>query len=426
MDPNAVVSPSHASEAPAPGDGGGLILETTEALAEFLAQLPPPGPGRRCAVDTEADSLHSYKEKLCLIQFGCAGQFAIIDPLRIKDLTPLLDFLKSAEIWMHGADFDMSLFKRTFDWVPEIVYDTQVAARLVGHRQFGLAILVEKVFGVVLSKQSQRANWGRRPLMPQMVEYAINDVRYILPMADILIRQLDEKGRRDWFLQSCRAARDAVMNRQPPDQEEAWRITGWGVLQPKGLAALRALWHWRNGEAEKLDRPAFKVINNEPLLGYAQKFQEDARAELPERFPMGARRRFHTALDAVRKMSPEEWPKRRIHLRVNKAPEAEPRFDHLRQHRDKVGLELDIEGSLVASRNVMEEVAADLTIKPNLLPWQLAFMQSAIDELPGIQPSEEPRGGGGRGRRGGRGGGGENRGQRDQTAPAAPPAPAAE
>ena len=135
-----------------------VIVESTEALVDFLGSLPDSKGDRRCAVDTEADSLHSFREKLCLIQFSCAGRHAIIDPLKIGDLTPLLQFLESAEIWMHGADFDMSLFKRTFDLVPSTVLDTQTAARLCGFRQFGLAHLVHEIFGVSLSKQSQRAN----------------------------------------------------------------------------------------------------------------------------------------------------------------------------------------------------------------------------------------------------------------------------
>src|SRR5690606_4842203 len=114
----------------------------------------------RCAVDTEADSLHCFREKLCLIQFSAAERHVIIDPLKISDLSPLLEYLKTAEVWMHGADFDMSLFKRTFDFVPPVVLDTQTAARLCGFRQFGLAHLVQEIFQVSLSKQSQRANWA--------------------------------------------------------------------------------------------------------------------------------------------------------------------------------------------------------------------------------------------------------------------------
>ena len=368
-----------ADQSLAPFDG--LIIETDEALASFLDAFPPTASVRRIALDTEADSLHSFREKLCLIQFSSGTTHAVIDPLKIGNLQPLLGFLDRSELWMHGADFDMSLFRRTFGIVPSRILDTQVAARLCGHRQFGLAHLVQQVFGVVLSKQSQRADWGKRPIKRQMLEYAINDVRYILELADILLARLSELGRLDWFYQSCTAARDAVINRPPPDQEEAWRINGWGNLQPKGLAALRALWQWRLREAERLDRPPFKVINNEPLLEMAMQFQEGHPPELPSRFPHPPRRRFQQALDSVRKMAPEEWPKRRIHRGEPKIPEAEPRFDHLKAHRDKIGASLDIEGALIASRNVLEEIARDGRENGQLLPWQFTLMEPAIATL---------------------------------------------
>jgi ribonuclease D len=380
-----------AAAASAHSTGGGLVLETRSALEDFLAALPPPGSRRPCAIDTEADSLHSFREKLCLIQFSCAGEHAIIDPLKIKDLGPLLDFLKDSEVWMHGADFDMSLFKRTFDFVPPRVLDTQVAARLCGCRQFGLAHLVNELFGVSLSKQSQRANWGRRPLAPQMIDYALNDVRYVLPLADQLTTRLREMNRIDWFEQSCRAARDAVLQRQPPDTEEAWRITGWGNLQPRGLAALRAIWQWRHLEAERLDRPAFKVLNSEALLDLATKFQAGGLPELPARFPHPVRRRFHQTLETVRKMTPDQWPRRRLSRRAPRVPEAEPRFDHLKAHRDRVANALGLESALIASRGVMEEIAQDASAALQLLPWQLGLMDDALKALDAVPQRTDHR-----------------------------------
>jgi ribonuclease D len=372
--------------APSSGSGTPLddspIIETTESLVAYLEALPAsPGGRHRCAVDTEADSLHSYKEKLCLIQFTCAERHVIIDPLRVGDLTPLLHFLRDAEVWMHGADFDMSLFRRTFDFVPPTVLDTQTAARLVGFRQFGLAHLLQEVFSVTLSKQSQRADWGRRPLPPVMVEYALNDVRYILPLADRLLGQLAEARRVDWFHQSCAAAREHVLNRVPPDGEEAWRVTGWGNLQPRGLAALRALWHWRNGEAERLDRPAFKVINNEPLLEMAQAFQNGQMPQLPPRFPPPARRRFQQALEAVDTLPPDQWPKRLLRKRTSRHPEAERRFDHLKGHRDRLASDMNLDGSLIASRATLEEIAQNIEAQPQLLPWQQHLLLPAVEAL---------------------------------------------
>lgn len=291
---------------------------------------------------------------------------------------------------MHGADFDMSLFKRTFDFVPPRVLDTQVAARLCGHRQFGLAHLVKEMFDVALSKQSQRANWGRRPLAPQMVEYAINDVRYILPLGASLLARLGEINRLEWFQQSCQAARDTVLQRQPPDIEEAWRVTGWGNLQPRGLAALRALWQWRNQEAERLDRPAFKILNNEPLLEMARAFQEGRNPTLPPRFPHPARRRFLFALETVARMPADQWPRKRFTKKQPKVPEAESRFDFLKAHRDRIASDLNLENALIAPRSVLEEIAQDLGAASQLLPWQHKLMDQALSGLPDIRAAGGP------------------------------------
>jgi ribonuclease D len=366
-----------------PADG--LIIESHEDLVNFLDQLPHPADSLvRCAVDTEADSLHSFKEQLCLIQFSCADKYAIIDPLKITDLRPLTTFLDQAEVWMHGADFDMSLFKRTFDRIPPRVLDTQTAARFCGHKQFGLAAVIENVFGHVLPKSSQRADWGKRPLSPKMVHYAINDVRYILPLVDHLGAQLDQLGRRDWFEKACAQAREAVLQRQPADPEEVWRIAGWGNLQGIGLAVLRALWHWRNGEAERLNRPSFKIFNNEQMLNLALDFQAGKHIDLPPRFPYPPRRRFHQTLDAVKALPPEEYPKRHYRQSEPKNPEFDQRFDHLRDHRQKASEQLKIEGSLIMSRTQMEDLARDPAQDVGLLAWQLEAMQPALATLASI------------------------------------------
>lgn len=349
-----------------------FYIDTPEALNSFLGDLSAQG-SKRCAVDTEADSLHSYKEKLCLIQFSAGDYHSIIDPLliRTEGLGPLNDFMGATEVWMHGADFDMSMLKRTFDRIPPKIYDTQTAARLSGTRQFGLANLVEDVFGVVLSKQSQRANWGRRPLLDKMIEYALNDVRYILPLADHYMAKLKELGREEWFFESCEHARTTVSGRPSPDADNLWRINGSGKLKPNGMNFLRALWHWRDKEAERLDRPSFKVIGNVEILQFAEQLAAGQEAKLPERFPISAARRFQNAVRDARETPPENWPKRKFGKRMERNPEADKLFESLKQKRDKIATELDIDPSLIASRNVLELISFQPSTAPEqLLKWQ--------------------------------------------------------
>src|SRR5438067_3231174 len=159
------------------------VIASVSQLTELLPQLESID---RVAVDTEADSLHSYREKLCLLQVSLPDGDYIVDPLAPLDLAPLCAALTDKEIVLHGADFDLRLLRRSLNFTARRIFDTVIAARLLGLREFSLAALVERYFGIKLTKGSQKANWGRRPLPKRMLEYAINDTHYLLTLADRL------------------------------------------------------------------------------------------------------------------------------------------------------------------------------------------------------------------------------------------------
>src|SRR5207237_2283347 len=148
------------------------VIATDAALTTLLAAI---SPHVRIAIDTEADSLHCYREKLCLLQMSLTDADFVIDPLALRDLERLCAVLKQKEIVLHGADFDLRLLRRSLGLVPEQVFDTVIAARLLGQRQFSLAALVQRYFAVELPKGSQKANWAQRPLPKRMLAYAVND-----------------------------------------------------------------------------------------------------------------------------------------------------------------------------------------------------------------------------------------------------------
>jgi len=148
------------------------MLTTTEELSTYLGSLK----GSFRAMDLEADSLHKYYEKLSLVQFTDGENHQLIDPLAIEDMQPLKDYLKDAELWMHGADYDIVMMRRDLGIVPPVIWDTQIGARLLGVPKFGYGNLVEHYAGVEISKSSQKADWSKRPLTEKMCEYAINDV----------------------------------------------------------------------------------------------------------------------------------------------------------------------------------------------------------------------------------------------------------
>jgi len=357
-------------------------VDTEDGLMELLEQVGGD-ECERCAIDTEADSLHCYEEKLCLIQFSAAGHFAVIDPLACDNLEPLVEFLDSTEVWLHGADFDMRMLRRKFNRIPGIVYDTQTAARLLGARKFGLVNLVEEHFGVILPKGSQKADWGRRPLSRKMIDYAVNDVRYLLPLGEIFVERLKDSGRWEWFLQSCAAARAVAEIRREKDKDLIWRISGWGKLERLGMAYLRALWFWRDGEAARRDRPPFKIIGNDRLLEYSGDLQCGKSVSLPERFPRSVVGRFDEAIGSVCGLSENEYPKKIKRSRGRRDNDAEQRFEKLKALRDEVAGGLDIDATLIGSRATLERLAAQPEKTDELLlAWQKELLQSTLSGFP--------------------------------------------
>jgi ribonuclease D len=338
--------------------------------AQLAALLPELNQFQRIAVDTEADSLHCYFEKLCLIQLTFDGQDLLIDPLATVNLQPLCTLLASKEIVLQGMDFDLRLLRRSFELPVREVFDTVIAARMLGLREFSYAALVQQYFGVALAKGPQKANWARRPLPPAMEAYAKNDTHYLLPLAEAMEEQMQELGRMEWFRQSCRRMLEQTLVPRERDPDEAWRINGSGTLPPQTCAVLRALWQWRDAEARLADRPAFHVLQNSALLQAAKQI---VAGETPE-FRHFSERRRHGFLAAGRVglESPEsEWPQRPPRPIRTRIPGFDKKVEELRKLRDQRARELAIDPAFIAPRGTLEGIAADPGRSEKLLvPWQ--------------------------------------------------------
>ncbi len=336
-------------------------------MAEFLEPLRQAG---RVALDTEADSLHCYFEKLCLIQISIPGHDILIDPLVEMPLAPLFAELCKHEIILQGLDYDLRLLRRAGMEEVGGVFDTMIAARLTGIAEFSLAALLEKHFGIVLAKGSQKANWAKRPLSPKMEEYARNDTRYLMPLAEKLQEALHRLGRWEWFLQSCEKAIEATRIVRERDLDSAWRITGSGDLRGRAAALMRALWTWRDEEARKVDRPAFHIVRNDLLIDAARRFSAGQRVEVAH-LSGGRLRRFREAAEKALALPESEWPRFVRQSRPRPTPEQERIAKDFRTRRDKAAAHHNIEPSLIAPRSVLEALAADLEATlPTLLPWQ--------------------------------------------------------
>lgn len=335
-----------------------------------------PGGDGEVGLDLEADSLYRYAERICLVQVCFGEEVKLVDPLDDQDMSPLVDWLRNARIWMHGADYDMSLMLGEWKLVPPFLYDTQIAAQLLGFQRFGYASLVEQCFGVELSKSSQKADWGKRPLSERMLDYACDDVRYLLPLASRMENDLKAKGRYDWFLQSCEGARNRVIQRES-QEKELWRINGSGRLKPDGLRYLKALWQWRDAEAAAWNRPSFMVATNKELLNWSQQLAEGRWPGLQGRkIRSDRRRRLDQAVEEARSLPESDWPKRPKRERTKKDPTFESRLKVVLEKRNSIGSGLEIDPSLIASRSVLEQIVGGRsTPEEILLPWQCELLE---------------------------------------------------
>ena len=348
------------------------MIQTDAQLSELLPALAAVD---RVAVDTEADSLHCYFEKLCLIQISVPDHDYLVDPLANLDLAPLAQVLAGKEIVLQGADFDLRLLRRSLGFVATRVFDTVIAARLLGIRSFSLAALVEKFFGVTLAKGSQKANWARRPLPRHMAEYAMNDTHYLLPLAEKLEAGLRERGRLDWFRQSCERALEQAAIERARDDEEPWRISGSGKLGGRAWAILRELWQWRDREAQAADRPSFHILQNHLLIRAAEDF---AAGEVPDYRHFSPRRRqgFREAAERGLLLPESEWPSRPKRRGTRPTREMERAAEELRRRRDAVADQHGLEPSLIAPRGAIDAVVADESRREALLvPWQRDLLE---------------------------------------------------
>ncbi|PYK09112.1 MAG: hypothetical protein DME61_07585 [Verrucomicrobia bacterium] len=354
------------------------LVATDARLAELLKQIEA---AYRVAIDIEADSLHSYREKLCLLQISAPATASpegfrrscndfIVDPLAGLDLEPLRRALEPKEIVLHGADYDLRMMRRGLNFTAQRIFDTMIAARLLGIREFSLAALVKRYFGLELPKGSQKANWARRPLPARMAEYAINDVHYLLPLAEKLEAELDRLQRRDWLRQSCQRAIEQATVARVRKQDEPWRIPGSGTLRGRAAAVLRALWQWREREAEMADRPPFHILQNEKLLNAAVSFASGSVPDY-EHFSHRRRQAFREAAGVGLATPESEWPVLRRRFGTRPTAETVRRADELRRRRDKSAEELGLEPSFIVPRSTLEAIATDRARAAALLvPWQ--------------------------------------------------------
>ena len=260
---------SSSEQLPAP------IFIARPAALERLARLLQHEP--IIAVDTESNSLYAYREQVCLIQFSTPDYDYLVDPLALRDLACLAPVFSDARIEkvFHAAEYDLICLRRDFDFEFANIFDTMIAARILGRKEVGLAAILGDEFGVRMDKRFQRANWGRWPFPPELLTYAQLDTHYLLPLSERLRRNLKEKS--FWPLAREDFQRVGLANGRSAENkgDDCWRINGARDLEPQKAAVLKELCRYRDLMARSSNRPLFKVIGDRTLLAIAERCPRD-------------------------------------------------------------------------------------------------------------------------------------------------------
>ncbi|MEO1171882.1 MAG: HRDC domain-containing protein [Myxococcota bacterium] len=369
-------------------------IDTEEKLADWLSYCE----GKTVlAVDTESDSFHHYREKVCLIQMSATGRDAIIDPLAV-DIEPLRETLKDPKIAkiFHDAVYDLVCLKRDYDFEVEGIFDTMVASRLLGYKSFGLGPILNERFGFVANKKLQRSDWARRPLSAEQIDYARFDTHFLEELRIALIDELEAAGRLKWAEEEFARLPEVANRIRPratgPDPDGFWRVKGIRNLGPEILGRIRSLHMAREKIAERVDRPPFKVFGDHVLVELARhppKRLSDLRPR-PGLRKAGVDRFGKEIFDALSKATPVKGkaPKgvgrRRRHGRFLD-PDARQRYQDLRDVRKEVAGEIGIDPDVALGNAALEEFAkappstlGDVRRHPEHEGWRAEYLAEPI------------------------------------------------
>ncbi|MDP6537965.1 MAG: HRDC domain-containing protein [Planctomycetota bacterium] len=370
------------------------LVEDAEGLEELLGVLEGV---EELAVDTEADSFFSYREKVCLIQITAAGRDFLVDPLADVDITPLGAVLADpARVKVfHDGEYDVLLFKREYGFEFANLFDTRIAVAALGSESPGLASVLGERFGVSLDKSLQRSDWSSRPLSARQIAYARLDTHYLLPLMELLQAELEESGRTVIVEGECRRLEslDAAPVGFRPDD---WaRIKGARALSPVQRRNLCELYALRDRLAEDGDLPPFKVMGNATLLELASRAPRDERGlenigGLSKRLVRRFGRKLLEALVAGRTQPPitrmPERPSR--DGSGGMSVEEQELLERLKTWRSKRARSGGFDASLVLNRHTLPRIVrerprtvADLAEVTGVLSWQVERYGDSLVDL---------------------------------------------
>jgi len=364
-------------------------VDTAAALAEVIAAARGEP---LVAADTEAASFHRYKDRVYLVQLSTRHSTAVIDPLAIPDFSPFAALLADAKVEkvFHDADYDLRTLDRDYGFRARHLFDTRIAAQLLGEPAIGLAALLEKYLGLRLTKAHQRADWSQRPLTPAMLAYAADDTRHLPQLRDAMRDGLTALGRLAWAEEEFRHLEDLRWTGPADDGQAYQRIKGAKALPPRSFAALRELVAWREGVAAERDTALFRVIGNEALLAVSRALPRSigdlgAIKDLPASL---ARRHGPALVAAVGRalaLAEPDLPTRARAPRAPHDPDLDSRVERLKVARNTVAQQLGLDPGVLCGKSTLETIArqgpADLAALgriEDVRKWQVEVLGAAL------------------------------------------------
>jgi len=364
------------------------LIETPQELKNLGVRL---NQETSVALDLEGDSLYHYREKICLIQIAAGSECFLIDPLIISDLSPLALFLNNPEIRkiLHGADYDIRSLYRDYQFQIQNLFDTESAARFLGLKETGLGAILGSRFQIHLDKRFQKTDWSKRPLTDPMLAYAAADVAYLIPLAQSLMTDLEALGRLSSVLEE--GDRLGRVRFNPPYQGPLFlQFKGGRHLDSRSLGLLENLLQFRKAQAEKRDRPLFKILGadvlktlalEKPLTLDQLKGIKGLSAKLIDRLGEGLIECLKQGL-AIPETDLPRFPPL---IRPQVSPAVAARVKALKGWREKKARELNLDPGVLISNALIDQIGdknptgpEDLNLIPELRQWQLQAFGSEI------------------------------------------------
>jgi ribonuclease D len=313
------------------------------------------------AVDTESNSLHAYRERVCLIQFSTPSADYILDPIVLRDVSALAPFFANPaqQKVFHAAEYDIICLRRDYGFEFRNLFDTMSAARTLGWPQVGLAAILAAQFGVSMDKRFQRADWKRRPLTPEQLDYARMDTHYLLALRERQLEALTETGGMPEALEEFERLASLRREGESEQRDPAafWRVKGARELNTRQAAVLQALFAYREQQAERTDRPPFKVMGEPTLLELARRAPRQASdlhgipgmsPDQIQRYGAGVLQAIHQGLHAPPPPPP----------RIDREPdEVRDRYDHLHTWRKERARKRGVESDVILPRTALWDLA---------------------------------------------------------------------